>query len=105
MKYFYYALCAFVIATPLKAQDVPPFFKEGVVIKFKADGLKMGEYDAFKIMEIKGKWVHLQRDMYGSAPAEMMEIIQKNGASLLADRYSDVGWFSVDKMNNIIEVK
>ena len=105
MKHFYIVLAALAFVAPLKAQDVPPFFKEGVIIKFKADGLKMGPYDAFKIMEIKGKWVRLQCDMYGSAPAEMMEIFQKNGAGLLENRYSDVGWFSVDKMNNIIEIK
>lgn len=102
-------LICFVVAASIQAQDCPPFFKVGAIIRFKADGLKTGYSNParfhpynYRILEINGKWVHLEQDETGGEQY-LIDALKQKG--MLASAYSDIGWFSVDKMSNILEVK
>ena len=70
-------------------EDLPPIIKVGNNIRFKCEGLDTGGYKAYKILEIKGKWVHLEQNSSGDLEPEHGQI-------------RDVGWFPVEKMSNII---
>lgn len=80
-------------------EKLPPPIKLGNIISFKCDGLSTEE-NAYKIVKIEGRWVHLQELKYGFSPVGRVAA-QAIGMEL---KYKDVGWFSVDRMNNIIAV-
>jgi hypothetical protein len=82
-----------------ETEKLPPPIKLGNVISFKCDGLST-EKNAYKIVEIKGTWVHLQEFKKALDPLGSI-YYQFSGEE---PKYQDVGWFAVERMNNIIAI-
>jgi len=126
-------------AEPIKAEQVntwelPPVFKKGNFISFKANGAKTSDRDvsgfpfAYKILEVNGKWVHLEQDYSGKDKSQLLvykDDIKKHLEKPDTDRQrhffgdasscrycqatpwwiSDVGWWNTDYMLNVILVE
>lgn len=119
---------------PLKVQEVnawqlPSIFQKGNTIRFLANGAKTSDREissaafAYKILEVHGKWIHLEQDMSGGS-MEMLLIWKRDIKEHLEQpesekhKYSsessckycqstpwwisDVGWWNTDYMLNVI---
>jgi len=106
MKSLQLILLSFALLASLSAQDLPPFMKVGTLMRCKIEGLRVTSHTTFKVLEINGKWMRLEQNTMGFFDDPVDKQVWDNADPVLkVGQVSDVGWFSVDKMSNIIEVK
>ena len=112
--------------------ELPPVFQKENIIKFQANGAKTSDREisdsgfAYKILDISGKWVHLEQDCSGNSkdtrkwmlndikehlekPEEKRHFIGSAATCRLCQQtpwwISDVGWWNTDYMLNVILVE
>jgi len=111
--------------------ELPPVFQKGNIIKFQANGAKTSDREmsdqsfAYKILDISGKWVHLEQDYSGNdkntrtwmqdalkehldKPEEKRHLFSVASCKFCIRTpwwISDVGWWNTDYMLNVILVE